>query len=235
MAVRYVTEHLMAAADEALSTSNPPATAMRNIFKTLSTGLYTDLTAAEEVVVDHLRSGTTCSLALLSGNEVVIGHVGDSRMLLCRGGEAVPLTRQHRPDDPDELARVAAAGGRVTFVGVPRVNGQLAMTRAIGAFHLANQGVVADPDVRELELDPALDAFMVLGTDGLFDVMCDDEVIATVMQAESPADAANALSELALAHGARDNITAVVVALPAWHSSFAMPEIASRNFTRRAS
>jgi len=140
----------------------------------------------------------------------------------------------HRPDDQDELARVSAAGGQVTFVGTPRVNGILAMTRAIGAFHLADHGVVALPDVQEVRLDPAMDAFLVLGTDGLFDVARDEEVISTVMQSDTPSEAAIALAEMALTYGARDNVTAVVVPLPAWRARFPMPVVQVRNFTRRS-
>lgn len=109
------------------------------------------------------------------------------------------------------------------------------MTRAIGAFHLAHQGVVADPDVRELRIDASNDAFLVLGTDGLFDVVHDDEIVATVMKCETPSEAARDLSELALSYGARDNVTAMVVPLPAWKMQFPLPDVPLRNFTRRSS
>lgn len=127
------------------------------------------------------------------------------------------------------------AGGRVTFEGIPRVNGVLSMTRAIGAFHLITHGVSAEPDVRQLRIDAARDAFLVLGTDGLFDVVHDDEVVATVMQCHTPTEAAHALTELSLAYGTRDDVTAMVVPLPAWRGNFAAPKPMARNFTRRSS
>jgi serine/threonine protein phosphatase PrpC len=208
--------------------------ALPGIFQRLADGLYHALTESEELVVDKLRAGTTATLALLSPTHLIVASVGDSRGVLCRGGQAVPLTRQHRPDDPEELDRIRAAGGRVTFVGVPRVDGQLAMTRAIGAFHLADQGVIAEPDISVHAIDASQDAFLVLGTDGLFDVVRDEEVVATVMACDSVSEAASALSDLALAYGTRDNVTAMVVALPAWDELFAVPEVASRNHARRA-
>lgn len=46
---------------------------------------------------------------------------------------AEELTRDHHPDREDEKARIEASGGSVlTLYGVPRVNGRLAMSRAIG-------------------------------------------------------------------------------------------------------
>lgn len=233
-AVNYVTTHVLTETEAGLASGADPVDALPGIFQRLADGLYRALTESEELVVDKLRAGTTATLALLSPTRVIVANVGDSRGVLCRGGQAVPLTRQHRPDDPEELDRIMAAGGRVTFVGVPRVDGQLAMTRAIGAFHLADQGVIAEPDVSVHTIDASQDAFLVLGTDGLFDVVRDEEVVATVMACDSVSEAASALSELALAYGTRDNVTAMVVALPAWDELFAVPEVASRNYARRA-
>ena len=226
--------HVLPELESGLAGDADAVEALPGVFQRLTDGLYDSLTQSEDVVVDKLRAGTTATLALLSASHLVLANVGDSRGLLCRSGRPVPLPRQHRPDDPDELDRVMAAGGRVTFVGVPRVDGQLAMTRAIGAFHLTEHGVTSQPDIVVHDVDTSKDAFLVLGTDGLFDVVRDEEIVATVMGAESVSEAASALSDLALAYGTRDNVTAVVVALPAWDEPFAVPEVMSRNYARRA-
>lgn len=257
-AVNYVVENLRPTAERALSAApSAPGHAMREIFHELTDGLRAHMESAS---ASAAKAGTTASLALMSGNELVLGHVGDSRILLCHAGEASPLyvehefgslshaytqllssahflpsTRLHRPDNADELQRVSDAGGRVTFDGIPRVNGVLSMTRALGAFHLVTHGVSAEPDIRELRIDPSRDAFLVLGTDGLFDVVHDDEVVATVMQCQTASEAALALVELSLAYGTRDDATAMVVPLPAWKGHFVAPKPTARNYTRRSS
>ncbi|XP_039066776.1 probable protein phosphatase 2C 75 isoform X2 [Hibiscus syriacus] len=76
--------------------------------------------------------GSTAVIALLTPDHIVVANCGDSRAVLYRGGKAIPLSFDHKPDRPDELARIEAAGGRVIFVNGARVEGILAMSRAIG-------------------------------------------------------------------------------------------------------
>ncbi|XP_022737544.1 probable protein phosphatase 2C 75 isoform X2 [Durio zibethinus] len=75
--------------------------------------------------------GSTAVVALLTPEHIVVANCGDSRAVLCRGGKAIPLSSDHKPDRSDELARIEAAGGRVIFVNGARVEGILAMSRAI--------------------------------------------------------------------------------------------------------
>lgn len=49
---------------------------------------------------------------------------------------AIELTEDHHPDRHDERARIQAAGGSIIGLGVPRVNGILAMSRSIGDVYL---------------------------------------------------------------------------------------------------
>ena len=62
-------------------------------------------------------------------NQVIVAHSGDSRAVLCRGGKAFPLTRDHKPQVRSESQRIIERGG---FVRNGRVNGELALSRAIG-------------------------------------------------------------------------------------------------------
>ena len=59
-----------------------------------------------------------------------MANAGDSRCVLCRGGVAVDLSHDHKPEDDPERQRIENAGGRVTADG--RVNGGLNLSRAIG-------------------------------------------------------------------------------------------------------
>lgn len=81
-----------------------------------------------------IDSGTTaCVAVLVPVNGVIrlyVANAGDSRAVLCRGGAAVDLSNDHKPEDEDEKARIVAAGGTVTRDG--RVNGGLNLSRALG-------------------------------------------------------------------------------------------------------
>lgn len=75
-------------------------------------------------------SGCTAVVALLSGTELFVANAGDSRCVLCRKGQAVEMSIDHKPEDTEELERIRKAGGKVTMDG--RVNGGLNLSRAIG-------------------------------------------------------------------------------------------------------
>merc|ERR1712196_489575 len=55
--------------------------------------------------------------------QVTAGWAGDSRAVLCRGGVAVDLSDDHKPEDEIELKRINAAGSMVSPDG--RVDGNL--------------------------------------------------------------------------------------------------------------
>lgn len=80
------------------------------------------------------NSGTTATVALIYKDKFVIANVGDSRGVLCcdSEGNAVQVTVDHTPEDPNERFRIINSGAWVERKGVLRLNGQLAVTRAIG-------------------------------------------------------------------------------------------------------
>ena len=73
---------------------------------------------------------------------------------MCRGGQAIQLTKDHHPDDSKEKSRIKQHKGFVSenSLGVPQVNGRLAMTRSIGDVELKQYGVTAEPDIRSIEV-----------------------------------------------------------------------------------
>ncbi|XP_020113828.1 probable protein phosphatase 2C 49 isoform X2 [Ananas comosus] len=75
--------------------------------------------------------GSTAVAAVVGPARIVVANCGDSRAVLSRDGVAIPLSSDHKPDRPDELQRIEAAGGRVIDWDGPRVNAILAMSRAI--------------------------------------------------------------------------------------------------------
>jgi serine/threonine protein phosphatase PrpC len=127
---------------------------------------------------------------------LVVGNVGDSRAVLCcKGttenwqgmtsgevpGEPVPLSIDHTPALPDERARIeSVTGGFVEHHGVLRVQGRLAVSRSIGDLPLKRY-LSAEPDVVVRELTSE-DIFVVLGSDGLWDVMSNEEAVQLVWE-----------------------------------------------------
>jgi protein phosphatase 1L len=162
-----------------------------------------------------LDDGTTAVAALvLWGKKLYVANAGDSRALLVhRNGRAEALSDDHKPNRPDEAARIRALGGAVVFHGVWRVAGVLAVSRALGDRSL-KPFVVARPDVRAWTLGPN-DRFLVLATDGIFDVLGNREVGELVCAAAGAQAAADALVEQALFRGSTDNCTALIVDLSA--------------------
>ncbi|RCV45509.1 hypothetical protein SEVIR_9G463500v4 [Setaria viridis] len=128
---------------------------------------------------DHV--GSTAVVAVVGPRHLVVANCGDSRAVLCSGGAAIPLSADHKPDRPDELERIHAAGGRVIFWDGARVFGMLAMSRAIGDSYL-KPFVISDPEVRVVERKDGEDEFLILASDGLWDVVS-NEVACKVVRA----------------------------------------------------
>lgn len=70
-------------------------------------------------------------MALITPNEIYCANAGDSRTVMAEYGNATDLSKDHKPDLPEERSRIIKAGGEVVD---GRVNGALALSRAIGDF-----------------------------------------------------------------------------------------------------
>ena len=148
-----------------------------------------------------------------SERRLLVANLGDSRCVMVRtDGSALALSSDHKPNRPDERARVQAAGGQVIYVGCWRVQGDLAVSRAFGDAHLKKYGVSATPELSAFAIGPR-DAFLVLASDGLWDVVDEQQCASSVPRASDALGAARALAELASVRGSMDNITVLVVAL----------------------
>lgn len=128
-------------------------------------------------------AGCTSVVALLVGKELFVANAGDSRCVVSsKGGTAVAMSFDHKPNDVKELARIEAAGGYVNDVG--RINGNLNLSRCIGDLkfkesdHLPpeEQIITADPDIlhRTIKHD---DEFLLLACDGIWDVKTNQTAI----------------------------------------------------------
>ena len=77
------------------------------------------------------RSGATAVVALITPTDILVANAGDSRCVLGRAGRAVEMSEDHKPVNASERKRISRAGGSVAL---GRVNGELAVSRAIGDY-----------------------------------------------------------------------------------------------------
>ncbi|XP_022894326.1 probable protein phosphatase 2C 51 [Olea europaea var. sylvestris] len=177
--------------------------------------------------------GSTATVAVVGEEAVVVANCGDSRAVLSRGGVAIPLSIDHKPERADELKRVEDCGGKVINWNGHRVFGVLSTTRSIGDYYL-KPFVIPEPEVT-VTGRTEMDEFMIIASDGLWDVISNDLACQLArrflyghlgpknsdrathgqeMNNESPAtQAAAALVKLAMARGSKDNISIIVVDL----------------------
>jgi protein phosphatase 1L len=164
-----------------------------------------------EIVESGTESGTAAATLYLQGERFLAANAGDCRIVIGEGRQTVELTRDHRPDLPEEMERIEGLGGRVVSLDMPRVQGMLAMSRALGDAPL-KPFVTAEPRIGEGTLGRSND-LAVIACDGLWDVLTSEEAIITARKAGQPEKAAELLRETALARGSSDNITVIVVDL----------------------
>ncbi|KAL6984736.1 protein-serine,threonine phosphatase [Sarracenia purpurea var. burkii] len=191
--------------------------AFSSSFERADNAVVTDSVAPDMV-------GSTAVVVVLSCCQIITSNCGDSRAVLCRGGETIPLTVDQKPDREDELVRIESEGGRVINWNGARVFGVLAMSRAIGDRYL-RPWIIPVPEVTFTTRSEE-DECLILASDGLWDVMSNDEVgeVArrllrrrhrTLADNENPVAQAIAdnLTEIAFGRYSSDNISIVVVDL----------------------
>uniref|UniRef100_A0A1B6DLZ6 PPM-type phosphatase domain-containing protein n=1 Tax=Clastoptera arizonana TaxID=38151 RepID=A0A1B6DLZ6_9HEMI len=170
------------------------------------------------------KSGSTAVCALVSPKQIFVANCGDSRALLCRSGHPAFATRDHKPILPAEKERIQKAGGSVM---IQRVNGSLAVSRALGDFEYKNvegrgpceQLVSPEPEVFVKDRDEDHDEFLVLACDGVWDVMSNEDVCDYIRSRLAITDdletITNQVIDTCLYKGSRDNMSIVLVTFPA--------------------
>lgn len=173
--------------------------ALREAITTANNKIYQ---AAQQ---DARMSGMACvlSVAVVEGNRLYLGHVGDSRVYRARGKELEKLTHDHSPvgerEDRGELSELEA-------MRHPRRN---EVYRDVGSeLHETHDEEFIELIQTEFEPEDAL----LLCSDGLSDLVTHQRILQTLLQhTPDPQAAAVALIQLALEEGGKDNVTVVVV------------------------
>ncbi|KAG8375647.1 hypothetical protein BUALT_Bualt10G0122000 [Buddleja alternifolia] len=183
--------------------------------------------------VDCSCSGTTAAVVIKQGEDLVIANLGDSRAVLGTRTEdgitAVQLTTDLKPGVFSEAERIRKHNGRVLALKeephIQRVwlpyddSPGLAMSRAFGDFVLKNHGVIAIPDVTYHHLSPN-DEFLIIASDGVWDVLSNDNVVSIVSTAHNEEAAAKAVVDAAIEswkqkfpNSKRDDCTVICLSL----------------------
>ncbi|KAG7174776.1 protein phosphatase 2C T23F11.1-like [Homarus americanus] len=182
--------------------------AMKQGFLDLDNFMQTD-----EVLKDEL-AGTTAICCLLRNGSVHCGNVGDSRAIGSVAGHVAELSNDHKPSLASEQRRITAAGG---WVELNRVNGNLALSRALGDF-VFKKNELKSPEEQIVTEEWE---FIVLACDGIWDVMTNQEVVNFIRlrlsQGMEPEDVCEDLMTRCLAPDCQmgglgcDNMTVVLI------------------------
>ncbi len=149
----------------------------------------------EVLAVEHWKFQGSTALAIIvslepqGGGRIITANVGDSRAVLSRRGHAIDLSHDHKPNTPKEVERIQAHGGDISWfgfhdaygapmegTGVFRINGNLAVARSIGDL-TERPYVTGEADVDSFPIDHEGDQFIIIATDGLWDVFSSEEAV----------------------------------------------------------
>ena len=159
----------------------PPS--VESVQKAIKTGFLSiddKLRKIPEMMCGDDKSGSTAVCTIVTPQNVFFANCGDSRAVMSRAGGLHFSTQDHKPFHPLEKERIHNAGGSVM---IQRVNGSLAVSRALGDFEYKNvvgkgpceQLVSPEPEIF-VEDRSAQDEFIVLACDGIWDVMSNEEL-----------------------------------------------------------
>ncbi|CAG9460345.1 unnamed protein product [Pedinophyceae sp. YPF-701] len=159
--------------------------------------------------------GCTAMAVLVAGPRVYVANAGDCRAVLCRGGRAVAISRDHSTQSEAERERITACGGKLEWlvdgwrVGAPG----LQVTRSLGDPDAKPDGVTAVPEVTSTALE-ASDEFVIAASDGLWEVLTNEEAVGIVRDTvRDPGMCGRRLAMEAVSRGSGDNVSVAVAFL----------------------
>lgn len=210
---QYLSDHLLDYVLEDVAVRTEPVAALRRAV------LRCEGACAALHAAGSCNAGSTALSALLVDDKLYLANVGDCRAIVARSSVAVQLTEDHKASNLEEGRRIRDAGVHVSTDGY--VFGEVAVSRAIGSQHLKlnplMQGaLISEPELHEYSITPE-DDFLVLATDGLWEVVRNQEVVRFarryLAESRDPQSCAKKLVEAALRMGGQDNVSVIVVCL----------------------
>eukprot|EP00475_Leptophrys_vorax_P038570 TRINITY_DN6826_c0_g3_i1.p1 TRINITY_DN6826_c0_g3~~TRINITY_DN6826_c0_g3_i1.p1 ORF type:complete len:437 (+),score=142.77 TRINITY_DN6826_c0_g3_i1:1584-2894(+) len=234
---RFVAEKLPIYVESELANANAPDAS-------LGKAVWKLCEALKRSTIRTTYSGTTATFALRDRDMLYVGNLGDSRAVLGSKTEesenlvAIELSRDHKPDLPEERQRILASGGRVeTLRGPPGTDcgpyrvwlakvdvPGLAMSRSIGDDVAHSVGVSTEVEVITHKLSKN-DKFMILASDGVWEFISSQEAVDLVSSNSDNMDQAvqklvkRAQEQWRKYEQVVDDITAVIITFSASASS----------------
>jgi serine/threonine protein phosphatase PrpC len=152
--------------------------------------------------------GTTIAAAVLRGNQVSFAHVGDSRIYLVRSGSIMQLTDDH------SLVREQVRHDRITPEEAAHSSMKNILTRAVG---IDSEVIVDLSELTVLQGD-----ILLLCSDGLYNMVSDEEMLEIISRAGNVHAASEFLVDTANDNGGMDNISAIVgyIHKEKWYASW---------------
>ncbi|XP_028754006.1 probable protein phosphatase 2C 27 [Neltuma alba] len=197
--------------------------------------LQTDAAFAETCSLESsLSSGTTALTAIILGRSLLVANAGDCRAVLSRRGRAIEMSKDHRPLCMKERKRIESLGG---FIDDGYLNGELAVTRALGDWHLEGLKEVSERGGPLLSAEPELklttltkeDEFLIIGSDGIWDVFSSQNAVdfarRRLQEHNDVKLCCKEMVEEAIKRDSADNLTVVMVC---FHSEPPPPVVAER-------
>lgn len=174
-----------------------------------------------------IKHGSCAIVSYVSGRDLYVANVGDSRALLMYPGRGTHhwLSRVISPTDLDERQRIESSGGFVASNG--RIFGTLAVSRALGDIEyvpsVSSEPTFAVHHLQPLDHEPKFEsaryAWLILGCDGLWEKIGSRDVARKLRYVTDPTRAAHKLRSSAFRHGSQDNISVVCVRFDLFYPS----------------
>lgn len=181
---------------------------------------------------NHLanKCGSTACVVFIIGAHIFCANIGDSRAVLSKNGKAINLSMDHKASRDDEVERIKKSDGQVEL---GRVGGKIAITRAFGDFEfkiiIDDEGqlvrkdiIIAEPEIRAYNYDPNQDEFIIIASDGLFDIFSSQEAVDFVkekmkgyghLKQDFDVISKQIAFEAIFKKGVRDNTTVIIINL----------------------
>lgn len=217
MAARFVRDNLQRKLQETLIEFNPNGLTEAGIWRALkmaSIRLNHDFKNSHGQIARD--QGTTATIAMILDGNLWTANVGDARTVLDNNGIPVQLTEDAKPHDPRYRRGIEHRGGNVVGIfGVPRVNGDLAVARAIGD-HRLNGAISARSKIARIPMSQVQPgSHLILCCDGIYDVSRTADVVAGAHahQSRTAGTLAKDIIYSAYQAGSTDNLSALVVKL----------------------
>lgn len=192
-ASRFLVEHMVEEIQS--SGEKAPVAVLEKAIRHVNFDLYQQALENEEFG----GMGTTLVAATVEGETLYVSNIGDSRLYLVRGGKAYQITKDH------SYVEEMVAAGKMVRGSQDYLNQKNIITRAAGM----TEHVQADFFEADLERGDVI----LLCSDGLTNMVSDEQIATTVSGEGSLREKAEYLVETANHNGGRDNITVVLAEL----------------------